>query len=67
MVWCFLVVVEAGPSWMCGEGVVGGAVLVEALSSNGETVHFESLGIQRHQDAGFALSKIKVTKPRQTN
>jgi hypothetical protein len=52
---------------MCGEGVVGGAVLVEALSSNGETVHFESLGIQRHQDAGFALSKIKVTKPRQTN
>ena len=36
-------------------------------SSNGETVHFKPPEIQRHQDAGFTLSQIKVTEPEETN
>jgi hypothetical protein len=39
----------------------------EALSSNGETVHFEPLEIPRHQEAGFTLSKIQLTESHEIN
>jgi DNA-binding transcriptional MerR regulator len=55
---------------LCGEDVVGGASALQAVeerSSNGETVHFEPLEIQRHREAGFTLSDIEVTVLHETN
>jgi hypothetical protein len=61
--WCF--VVEAGMDvWRrrCWRG----SALQSRRSSNGETVHFEPLEIQRHQDAGFTQFKTQAGSDRTT-
>jgi hypothetical protein len=65
--WCFVVVVEAGLKMVVWRRRCWRGSAFEALSSNGETVHFEPLEIQRHQEAGFTLSKIQLTESHEIN